>query len=74
MIFLSNIFFFQKAKQPLYSILLLTSLVGGSDQMGGTPKILGKPPKWMVKIRNTPIKMDDLGGFPPIFGGPPRCL
>ena len=21
----------------------------------------GKPPKWMVKIRETPIKMDDLG-------------
>jgi len=25
-------------------------------------------PKWMVKIMETPIKMDDLGGKPPIFG------
>ena len=28
-----------------------------------------KPPKWMVKILENPIKMDDLGGKPsPIFG------
>ena len=32
------------------------------------PKIGGKPPKWMVKIMENPIKMDDLGGFPIIFG------
>ena len=25
------------------------------------PKIGGKPPKWMVKIMENPIKMDDLG-------------
>ena len=25
-------------------------------------------PKWMVKIMENPIKMDDLGGKPPIFG------
>ena len=25
-------------------------------------------PKWMVKIRENPIKMDDLGGKPTIFG------
>ena len=25
------------------------------------------PPKWMVKIVENPIKMDDLGGKPPIF-------
>ena len=25
-------------------------------------------PKWMVKIMENPIKMDDLGGFPIIFG------
>ena len=25
------------------------------------PKIGGKPPKWMVKIKENPIKMDDLG-------------
>ena len=37
--------------------------------MGVNPKIGGKPPKWMVKIMETPIKMDDLGGFyTPIFG------
>ena len=27
-----------------------------------------KTPKWMVKIMEYPIKIDDLGGFPPIFG------
>ena len=32
------------------------------------PKIVGKPPKWMVKIMENPIKMDDLGGKPTIFG------
>ena len=32
------------------------------------PKIGGKPPKWMVKIMENPIKMDDLGGKPTIFG------
>ena len=31
-------------------------------------------PKWMVKIRKNPIKIDDLGGFPtPIFGSTPIC-
>jgi len=28
----------------------------------------GVPPKWMVKIMENPIKMDDLGGKPTIFG------
>ena len=28
------------------------------------------PPKWMVKIMENPIKMDDLGGFHPIFKHP----
>ena len=32
------------------------------------PKIGGKPPKWMVKIMESPVKMDDLGGKPTIFG------
>ena len=41
--------------------------------MGVEPKIGGKPPKWMVKIRENPINMDDLG-IPlfletPIVGG-----
>jgi len=26
------------------------------------PKNRGKPPKWMVKIMEIPIEMDDLGG------------
>ena len=34
--------------------------------MGVEPKIGGKPPKWMVKIMENPIKLDDLGG-PPLF-------
>ena len=32
--------------------------------MGVDPKIGGKPPKWMVKIMENPIKMDDLGAHP----------
>ena len=35
---------------------------------GGPPQIGGKPPKWMVKIMENPIKIDDLGGKNPIFG------
>ena len=35
--------------------------------MGVEPKIGGKPPKWMVKIMENPIKMDDLW-VPSIFG------
>ena len=37
------------------------------------PKIGRKPPKWMVKIMENPIKqMDDLGGITtPIFGSTP---
>ena len=35
--------------------------------MGVEPKIgVVNPPKWMVKIMETPIKMDDLGR-PPLF-------
>ena len=34
--------------------------------MGVEPKIGGKNPKWMVKIMENPIEMDDLGG-PPLF-------
>ena len=32
------------------------------------PKIGVFPPKWMVKIMENPIKMDDLGGKSTIFG------
>ena len=35
---------------------------------GCFPKIGGTHPKWMIKIMETPIKMDDLGGKPTIFG------
>ena len=34
----------------------------------GVSKNRGIPPKWMVKIMENPIKMDDLGGKPTIFG------
>ena len=37
----------------------------------GTSKNRGIP-KWMVKILENPIKMDDLVGFTPIFGSTPR--
>ena len=38
---------------------------------GVEPKIGGKPPKWMVKIMENPIKMDDLG-VPPFSETPIR--
>ena len=42
--------------------------------MGVEPKIGGKPPKWMVKIMENPIKLDDLGGKKKtIFGSTPTC-
>ncbi len=42
--------------------------------MGVEPKIgvFGKPPKWMVKIMETPIKMDDLGA--PLFLETPKSF
>ena len=36
------------------------------------PKIGGNPPKWMVKIMENPIKMDDLGV--PVFLETPICI
>ena len=33
----------------------------------GVSKNTGTP-KWMVKIMENPINMDDFGGFTPIFG------
>ena len=33
------------------------------------PKIVGKPPKWMVFFRENPIEMDDLGV--PLFSETP---
>ncbi len=39
------------------------------NNMGVEPKIGGKPPKWMVKIMENPIKMGWFGGvFHPYFG------
>ena len=41
--------------------------------LGVEPKIrVFYPPKWMVKIMENPIKMDDLGG-PPLFLETPIC-
>ena len=37
----------------------------------GVSKNRGGPPKWMVKIMENPIEMDDLGGKPTIFGNTP---
>ena len=31
-----------------------------ASYLGVEPKIGGKPPKWMVKIMENPMKMDDL--------------
>ena len=42
-------------------------------QMGVEPKIGGTPPKWMVKIMENPIKIDDLGGFPYFWKHPYSC-
>ena len=36
------------------------------------PKMVGKPPKWMVKIMENPIKMDFLGV--PLFLDTPICI
>ncbi len=42
-------------------------IIGVSKNRGGFP------PKWMVKIMENPIEMDDLGGFPLIFGNTNFC-
>ena len=41
---------------------------GGRGKMGVSKNRRENPPKWMVKIMENPIKMDDLGGKPTIFG------
>ena len=40
----------------------------GKVYLGVEPKIEDFPPKWMVKIIENPMKLDDLGGKPTIFG------
>ena len=44
-------------------------LVYNESFYGCFQKIGGKPPKWMVKIMENPMKMDDLGGVFPLFSG-----
>jgi len=48
-------------------VVLLRSMYGIYLPIMGVSKTRGTP-KWMVKIMETPIKMDDLGGKPTIFG------
>ena len=45
----------------------MTYKIAHLGDLGVEPKIGDFPPKWMVKIMENPIKMDDLGGKPPIF-------
>ena len=58
----------EKMKEDVSSTPQLVPKVLGrpeyTQNMGVEPKIGGKNPKWMVKIMENPIKMDDLGGFP----------
>ena len=50
----------------IHASLILLYLFGYFQKIGGIP------PKWMVKIMETPIKIHDLGGFyTPIFGSTP---
>ena len=56
-------------------IKMITFLTSGDDEMTLVfPKIRGKPPKWMVKIRENPIKIDVFGGKKPIFGNTHICF
>ena len=48
--------------KPVFSLGVHVTPLGCFQKYGG------KPPKWMVKIMENPIKMDDLGGKPTIFG------
>ena len=46
----------------------------GVQQMGVSSKNLWENTlKWMVKIMEIPIKIEDLGGFPTIFGNTQIC-
>ena len=48
--------------------------LGFCDVHVDVSKNRGETPKWMVKIMENPIKMDDLGGFPIILGSTPMSL
>ena len=52
----------EEAGETQAHITVLPSPTHQGFDMGVNPKIGGKPPKLMVKIMETPIKMDDLGG------------
>ena len=58
-----------KASRPYNGITPVSAGKEGnqSNKHVGVSKNRGTP-KWMVKIMETPIKMDDLGGKPTIFG------
>ena len=47
--------------KPPFARAMLSLVYGCFQQQGKTPK-------WMVKIMENPIKMDDLGGKPTILG------
>ena len=53
--------------RPLYEGAIFQPI-----SMGDFSKIGVFPPKWMVKIMENPLKMDDLGGFHPPFKGNTR--
>ena len=57
---------FHKFSAQYHRIYRNTKLTSTCINMGGS-KHMGTP-KWMVKIMENPIKMDDLGGKPTIFG------
>ncbi len=42
--------------------------------MGGVSKNRGGPPKWMVKIMETPIKINDLEGTPILGNAHITCI
>ena len=58
----------KELQPPQAAGLWLKMKKGGNNKKWVFPKIVGKPQKWMVKIMENPIKMDDLGGKPTIFG------
>ena len=56
---------------PWWSLLTLPTLTNNllEDPTWVLNQKLGvNPPKWMVKIMETPLKWDDFGGKPTIFG------
>ena len=56
-----------KKTDGFFDFLKLSEVDVGVSKNKGTPK-------WMVKIMESPIKIDDLGGKPPIFLATPMCF